>query len=99
MIIIAGTFRVPPENLERFKPHMREMVEGSRAEHGCLTYSHGVDLLEPGLIRLFEIWRDQESIAAHGQAAHVAAYRAAAAEFVVSDRNIRRYEVASERPL
>ena len=36
-ILIAGTFRVPPENLDRFRPHMRKMLAASRAEAGCNT--------------------------------------------------------------
>lgn len=98
-VIIAGTFRVPTEKLERFKTHMEKVVVGSRAEDGCLGYSHGLDLLEPGLVRLFEVWRDEAAIEAHRQAAHVAGYRAAAAEFGVFDRKFHRYEVASDRPL
>jgi hypothetical protein len=30
-LIIAGTVRVPPENLARFKPHMLAMLTASQA--------------------------------------------------------------------
>ena len=50
-LLIAGTVRVPPENLERFKPHMQAMLTASRAEDGCIEYSYAVDVAEPGLVR------------------------------------------------
>ena len=98
-VIIAGTVRVPPENLASLKPHQLAMLEASRAEDGCLTYSYGVDVVEPGLIRVFEVWRDQASIEAHFKAPHMAVWRAACAEHGVSDRKLFAYETASERAL
>jgi quinol monooxygenase YgiN len=98
-IIIAGTVRVPPQNLAGLRPHQLAMLAASRAEDGCLTYSYGEDVAEPGLIRVFEVWRDQVAIDAHFAAPHMAAWRAACAEQGVSDRKLFAYETASERPL
>lgn len=98
-VIIAGTVRVPPKNLERFKPHMQAMLTASRAEDGCLEYSYAVDVAEPGLIRIFEAWRDQAAIDAHFQTPHMAAWRSRWPEFGVSDRKLSRYEIAAERAL
>ncbi|RAK56200.1 antibiotic biosynthesis monooxygenase [Phenylobacterium soli] len=98
-MIIAGTVRVPPENLARFKPHMEAMLAASRAEDGCLVYSYAEDVAEPGLIRVFEAWRDQAAIDAHFQTPHIAAWRAAWPQFGVSDRQLSLYEVAAERRL
>jgi quinol monooxygenase YgiN len=98
-VLIAGTVRVPPQNLERFRPHMERMLAASRAEDGCLTYSYAVDVADPGLIRVFEAWRDQAAIDAHFQTPHMAEWRATWPQFGVSDRNLSLYEVASERRL
>ena len=98
-VIVAGTVRLPPENLDRLRPHMDAMLTASRAEDGCIAYSYAVDVQDPGLIRVFEIWRDQAAVDAHFQAPHMVAWRAANAEFGVSDRRLSLYEVASERPL
>ncbi|MFN3574771.1 MAG: putative quinol monooxygenase [Phenylobacterium sp.] len=98
-LIIAGTVRVPPENLEAFRPHMQAMLEASRAEDGCLEYSYAEDVAEPGLIRIFEVWRDPAAIDAHFQTAHMAAWRAAWPQFGVSDRRLFAYEVASHRAI
>jgi quinol monooxygenase YgiN len=98
-IIIAGTVRVPPENIPLFRPHMQTMLSASRAEDGCITYSYAVDVAEPGLVRIFEAWRDQAAIDAHFQAPHMAEWRAAWPQFGVTDRQLKIYEIAAERAL
>ena len=98
-LIIAGTLRVPPDSLAGLKPHMEAMLAASRAEDGCLTYSYAEDVAEPGLVRVFEAWRDQAALDAHFKSDHMAAWRAAWPSFGVSDRRLFAYEVASQRPL
>ena len=98
-LIVAGTFRVPPENVEPLRPHMRDVTEATRLEEGCMFYSYGEDMGEPGLIRVFEVWRDQAAIDAHFAQPHMAAWRAACAEHGVSNRQLVLYETASERAL
>ena len=98
-LIVAGTIRVPPENLAGLKPHMVAMMAASRAEDGCGAYSYAEDVAEPGLIHVFEIWRDDAALAAHFQTPHMARWRAAWPSFGVSDRRLFAYEVASERVL
>ncbi|MBS0409733.1 MAG: antibiotic biosynthesis monooxygenase [Proteobacteria bacterium] len=98
-LIIAGTVRCPPENVAAFRPHMVAMLTATRAEDGCVDYSYAEDVAEPGLIRVFEIWRDQGALDAHFKTEHMAAWRAAWPGFGVSDRRLFAYEIASERPL
>ena len=71
-------------------------------EGGVVTLAFPLSLgswLVPGLIRVFEAWRDQAAIDAHFQAPHMAAWRAAWPALGVSDRRLSLYEVASEREL
>ncbi|HYD44361.1 MAG TPA: putative quinol monooxygenase [Phenylobacterium sp.] len=98
-LIIAGTVRVSPENLAAFRPHMQAMLEASRAEAGCLAYSYAEDVLEPGLIRVFEVWQNQAALDAHFQADHMAEWRSHWPSFGVSDRRLIAYEVATQRHL
>jgi quinol monooxygenase YgiN len=98
-VIVAGTFRVPPENLDALMTPLRAVVEATKAEDGCVTYSYGADVLEPGLIRVFEIWRDQACLAAHFQAAHMKAWQAERAALGFFDRQIKSYEISNESPL
>jgi len=98
-VTIAGTFRVPPENLAAFKPHMAKMLAASRAEDGCLVYSYAEDVLEPGLIRVFEAWRDQAALDAHIKAPHTGEWRAAWPAAGAGARDLKLYGVAAERGL
>jgi quinol monooxygenase YgiN len=98
-VLIAGTVRVPPENFDRFKPHMQAMLTASRAEDGCYEYSYGQDVVDPGLIRIFEAWRDQAALDAHFLTPHMAAWRARWPEFGVHDRRLLSYETTSGRQL
>ena len=96
MLIVAGTVRIPPENVQGLRPHMRTMLAASQAENGCLDYNYAEDVAEPGLIHVFERWRDRAALDAHFQTPHMAAWRAAWPSFGVSDRLLFAYEVSSE---
>jgi quinol monooxygenase YgiN len=98
-LIVAGTVRVPPQNLDGLRPRMAAMIAASLAEDGCLAYSYAEDVGEPGLILVFERWRDQAALDAHFKTDHLRAWRAAWPSFGVSDRKLFAYEVSSERPL
>ena len=98
-VIVAGTVRAPEERIAQFKPHMEAMLAASRAEDGCLAYSYAVDVLDPGLIRVFEAWRDEAALKAHFATPHMAEWRAAWPQFGVAERRLTLYEVAAERRL
>ena len=78
---------------------MDAMLTGTRAEDGCLAYSYAVDVQDPGLIRVFEAWRDQAALDAHFAAPHMAVWRSQWPAHGVSDRRLSAYDVAAERPL
>lgn len=93
MIIVAGSVRIA--NLEIAKPHIDAVIAGSRAEPGCLAYSFGFDASEPGLVRIFEAFANDEAVAAHRASPHMAAWRARYAEIGMGERNLSEYEIAS----
>jgi quinol monooxygenase YgiN len=98
-VIVAGTFRVPPENLDALMTPLRAVVEATKVEDGCLTYSYGADVMEPGLIRVFEIWRDQACLTAHFRSSHMKAWQVERAGLGFFDRQIKSYEISSESAL
>lgn len=98
-LLVAGTFRVPAENLEAFKAPMAEMLAASRAEPGCAEYSYAMDVAEPGLVRVFEVWRGRTDLEAHLGSAHLARWREAWARFGVFDRRLTAYEIAGSEPV
>ena len=98
-LIVAGTVRLPPQYVDTFRPHMKAMMTASRVEDGCNAYGYAEDVAEPGLIHVFEVWRDQAALEAHFATPHMGEWRAQWPSFGVSDRRLTAYEVAAERPL
>jgi|KBSSwiStaDraftv2_1062776.scaffolds.fasta_scaffold17047_9 quinol monooxygenase YgiN len=96
-IIVAGTYRVPPENLAALRPHMQTVIAATRAEAGCVSYAYAEDIGEPGLIRVFEEWTDQAALDAHFVSAHMKAWQEVRAGYGLYDRNISVYEIAGQR--
>ncbi|MFN3512074.1 MAG: putative quinol monooxygenase [Phenylobacterium sp.] len=94
-VVVAGTFRVPSQNLDAFKPHMEAMLAASRAEDGCLEYSYAVDVLDPGLIRVFEAWRDRAALEAHLATPHITRWRAAWPAHGAGERRLVLYEAGA----
>jgi quinol monooxygenase YgiN len=99
MIVIAGTVRIPVGSLDRCRPAMKAMVDGSNAEDGCLYYAYAEDVFEPGLIWVSEAWRDGDALKAHAESAHMAAWRAAGAALGLYDRKLKMHDVASSKDL
>lgn len=97
MLLIVGTVRLPPENLSKARPAIASMVSASRAEDGCEEYCYAEDVLEPGLIHVKEIWRDQQAFDRHFASEHIATWRSAWPELGIGDRNLRVYEVGAPR--
>ncbi len=99
MIIVAGTVRIDPSRRDAAREVMERMITASRAEDGCIEYSYAVDVLDPSVIRVYEVWRDRESLQAHFRTPHLQAWREAWHGFGITDRKLQLFEVASASPL
>jgi quinol monooxygenase YgiN len=88
MIILSVFLRVPPGEVEALKPHMRKVIAASRAEPGCLFYSLAEDIAEPGVIRAFEIYRDDDALKAHGASEHFRVWREASGQYPREERQL-----------
>jgi quinol monooxygenase YgiN len=92
MILVVGTFRMPPEKLAQALPPAQRVVSATRAEDGCIAYSYAQDLFDPGLIHVSEKWRDRAALQAHFKTAHMQAWIAERADLNLTDRDIRVFE-------
>jgi quinol monooxygenase YgiN len=70
------------------------LVEGSRAEEGCVGYTLGFDILDDHLLRIFEAFKDEDAWAAHRATNHVAEWETAASLLGISDLELKRYEAS-----
>jgi quinol monooxygenase YgiN len=98
MILIEGTFRCPPENLDRARKTMTAMIMASRAEHGCIDYAYAQDLIDPSLIRVTERWRDRDAVLKHFASPHMKLWRASWSNLGIGERNLRHYEAEIAPP-
>jgi quinol monooxygenase YgiN len=95
VLILSVFFRVPPDQVAVLKPHMAKVIAASRAEAGCIVYTLSEDQAEPGLIRAFEIYRDDAALKAHGESEHFKAWRAVSGQYTREGRTL--YD-ATQRP-
>lgn len=92
MLLIIGTIRMPAGGFEKARPVMERMLSASRAEDGCLEYSYARDVLDDGLVRVTEVWRDRAALDAHFRSPHIAEWRASWPALGIGERNLVLYE-------
>jgi len=92
MIVVAGTVRIPEDKIEALLPTARATLEATRKEQGCIVYSYAFDVLDRGLMRIFERWESRAHLDAHLKAPHMGPWRAKLAEIGASGRDIKAYE-------
>ena len=88
MVIVAGVMVLRPGTLEELRPDMLAMLEASRAEAGCRTYSYGIDVENPTIIRVYEEWDSREHLEAHMETEHFKAWRRRVGEVGILRRDI-----------
>ena len=99
MLVIAGQIRIDPAKTEDALGAARTVMEATRAEPGCLSYTFSTDLTEPGLFHIFEEWESQEALDAHFKTPHMAAFQQRIPALGLKEMKVQRYEVASVGPL
>ncbi len=93
-VILAGTVRFPLDKMDAARAMMMEMTRLSRAEDGCIEYVYSQDLIDPGLVHVFEVWRDEAALHAHHTAPHFETWKQLRSWIGMSDRRLFRYDVA-----
>lgn len=99
MLIIMGTVRIAPERIAAALPAMRRMVAASNAEDGCLLYAYSQDLVDPGVVRISERWRDRDALKAHFASPHMAEWRQVIPGLGITDRDLTLFEANAGEPV
>ncbi|MBP6363743.1 MAG: antibiotic biosynthesis monooxygenase [Novosphingobium sp.] len=99
MIVVVGQFRFPPEQMAAALPAMRKVMEATRAEDGCIEYNYGEDVLDPGLIRVSELWASRAQLDAHMRTPHMAVWQQERNALGLSGRSISVFEAGEPLPL
>lgn len=61
-----------PESRDAIVAGLAELVEATRAEEGCLSYTAYESGAEPGMMVTVESWRSQADLDAHMKTPHIA---------------------------
>ena len=99
MLVIAGEIEIDPAHRTAAVTAALRMMEETRKEAGCISYSFSGDLADGGLFRIFEEWESPEALAAHFASPHMASFQAAVGGLGVKRMKIQRYEVSAVGPL
>ncbi len=94
MIAVIGQFRMPAAHMEASRPLMRKVVEATRAEDGCIEYNYAEDVLDPGLIRVSEVWQSRAQLDAHLATYHMRVWVEERIALGLSGRAITVYAVS-----
>ncbi len=78
---------------------MLTMMNETAKEQGCLHYAFSRDLSAPHRFQLSELWDNNDSLAAHFRAGHMAVYRAGMSKLRVQSRIVRRYDATNSQDL
>ena len=99
MLIIAGEIRMQPGTRDQFFEAVAPMVAATLGEPGCRTYAFTPDPDDADLVRLYELWDDEESLAGHMASPHMAEWRQRSATLPVTGRDLHKYTIADAQPL
>lgn len=94
MLLVIGHLRFPVDARAGVIAALAAVIAASRAEPGCLFYDFAEDVLEPGLFRVSEGWRDADSLRGHFASPHMATFRAAREALGLIERVVEVHESA-----
>jgi len=99
MLIIAGEIIVESSAIDAVRDALRTMETETRNEPGCSTYAFSVDITDPNMMRIFEVWESMDALRAHFATPHMAAFGAAVAKIQPQSMSIKAFEIDREVPL
>lgn len=92
-VVVLGFLRFSPDKMQDVRPHLKNLVDETYKNDGCIAYDVAEDLFDAGLIRFSELWPDAQMLSAHLKAAHIEPWRVAAKECGLLERHFIAYSV------
>jgi quinol monooxygenase YgiN len=99
MIIVMGTIKLAPGDIDRLHSAMATQMAATQAEDGCIQYVFSRDVTDPDALLVSERWRDQAALDAHMKTPHMAVFNAAIGTATIGAMAIKSYAVAAEKLL
>ena len=101
MVIVAEEIVLEEGTIEGVgvRDAIRIMEEESRKQSGCLRYAFSVDISDPTIMRVYELWQSMEALEAHFKGPHMAAFQKALGGIKVKSMDVGVYEIKKELAL
>jgi len=99
MLVIGGPIRLDAAKREEAIAAAKEMMEATRKEPGCISYTFSADLEDPGCFMIFEEWESQEALEAHFASPHMATFTGKFGGLGVKGMSVQKYQVSSVGPV
>lgn len=99
MLIILGEAKLGEGALDAARDAINTLVEETRKEEGCISYSFASDVCDPSKLLIVEKWVDGAALAAHFAMPHMAAFQTALAGIDMSVTELKKYEADDGAPL
>jgi quinol monooxygenase YgiN len=96
-VAVIGWDRFPPERMPDVRPHLKALVEATRASDGCLAYDVAEDPFDPGVVRFAELWPDAAALERHLQAPHIRPWVEAARACGLIESRFTAYDITGAR--
>ena len=96
-IAVIGHMRFHPDRVADILPHVRVLLEASQNEEGCIGYWVGVDVLDPGVLRVSELWVNGESLQRHVKAPHIEPWHVAQKQCGMLESQYQVIDIAQRR--
>ena len=99
MFAVIGSFRFPPDRVAEALPLMQDVIAATLREVGCSAYSYAVDVADPGLFRVVEIWESRAALKAHFATPHMLQWSEARAALGFSERIVTAFPLGKGETL
>jgi len=99
MVVIAGTITLDPAKRAAAVSAATDMMDATRKEPGCHSYTMSGDLADPGRFHIFEEWDSQAALEAHFATPHTASFQAAVGGLGIREMRVQKYEIRSVGPI
>jgi quinol monooxygenase YgiN len=99
MLVVLTGARFDPSRAEKVRAVAQAMIEATRAGPGCSGHDHAFDLLEPDLMCVRELWRDEQALRDRFATPHMAAFLKGLRELKPATVTVKCYELGPERKM
>ena len=93
MLIVTAKMKIKPETENIFLEKTKPLIEGSRAEKGCIEYALYKSTEEENTFIMVEQWQNQEIFDKHAASAHFKQFGVEAGPLFAAELDVKVYPI------